>query len=326
MRVFSAFSGLGFFDIGYDNFGQPEVLRFEASFNTMSHINLGTYGVPSLPTGPHTDYPMWMDNYMKHGPVDAINNKDAPCGWMDRATPGPAVRGGPDILSWDPAAQDGRDPQYAKPITNFMRSAVAKSAYTKLAEIPADFDRFLPGTAVCTEETKVKLRSLFEDRRSNPGGLVGKFIRVLSHLSGYELYRKIKMKLLYSIGQLKMVTETANCGAPFLQSDIGGTNTYDILELAVWGHFMVEADPAGLVDLSSNTFWNHNVANDLTKPAHHLRHISAVCMQPASEEVQGQEAHVRVRQWCDISHRKLREVPRLLRVRGRASVSVPQSE
>jgi hypothetical protein len=220
---------------------------------------------------------MWMDNYMKHGPVDAINNKDAPCGWMDRATPGPAVRGGPDILSWDPAAQDGRDPQYAKPITNFMRSAVAKSAYTKLAEIPADFDRFLPGTAVCTEETKVKLRSLFEDRRTDPG--VGKFIRTLSHLSGYELYRKIKMKLLYSIGQLKMVTETANCGAPFLQSDIGGTNTYDILELAVWGHFMVEADPAGLVDLSSNTFWNHNVANDLTKPAHHLRHISAVCNQ-----------------------------------------------
>jgi len=43
-----------------------------------------------------------------------------------------------------------------------------------------------------------------------------------------------------------------------------GTHSFDMLELAVWGHFMVEADPTTVVDLSTQT-WCGTIINDINK-------------------------------------------------------------
>ncbi len=52
-----------------------------------------------------------------------------------------------------------------------------------------------------------------------------------------------------------------------------------MLELAVWGHFMVEADPAKVVDLSTQTWWSDGIA-----ARYHHKHVhhESTCMERAA--------------------------------------------
>ena len=80
--------------------------------------------------------------------------------------------------------------------------------------------------------------------------------------------RKTKMHQLFSntlaslaqiIATLQMSSKHIDCGAPYLKADIDLTNTYDVLELAVWAHFMMEFDPKTVVATSSWDNWDRSI-------------------------------------------------------------------
>jgi hypothetical protein len=62
-----------------------------------------------------------------------------------------------------------------------------------------------------------------------------------------------------TIATLQMSSTYIDCGAPYLKADIDLTNTYDVLELAVWAHFMMEFDPKTVVATSSWDNWDRSI-------------------------------------------------------------------
>ena len=52
------------------------------------------------------------------------------------------------------------------------------------------------------------------------------------------------------------ITLSVNCGAVFLRSDLPHTNGLDMLEFAIWGHFIVEVPSAESLDAVTARFWD----------------------------------------------------------------------
>ena len=265
-RFFDEFQGTTFFEV--DNDDSPEYFRVIVSWASMARINGFTHGVEEIPPEcavvkessaddiDHGEIHVHGEAIVKMATGDVNLELDdvftslglhIVCTHKGKVfRPSKVVAGATDAISATdkgakikPQVADDRDVTKAK-LPKATRKAAAKMLQD-LEKMPHDFHRFESEHITkihkegCTEKNKEKMHELFSKQH-----------KTLASLGG-------------TIATLQMSSTYIDCGAPYLKSDIDLTNTYDVLELAVWAHFMMEFDPNTVVDTSSWDKWDKSI-------------------------------------------------------------------